>query len=204
MKRLVVFSTPNTPKLDEILSFVFPESLKNKKVAYLPVGGKNSKEEYTSFWREKAKQYKAEFLFIDSTNENLSEEKEKLDRANTLLISGGNTFQLLHDLKKNGLFEEIKKFKERDEFVIAGWSAGAVLMTPTIEVSGRPNRDGGKSPADENKVGVTDLTALGFIDFEVFPHFDEMTQKQTFEEYNIKKHGKVKALKDGDYLVIEC
>lgn len=203
IKRLVIFSTPNTPKLDEILSFVFPESIQNKKLAYLPVGGKNSKEEYTNFWREKAKQYKAEFLFIDSTNENLSEEKEKLDRANILLISGGNTFQLLHDLKKNGLFEEIKKFKEREEFIIGGWSAGAVLLTPTIEVSSRPKIDGGTSPSDENKVGIADLTSLGFVDFEIFPHYDDTTQKQTFEEYAKKKNGNVKALTNDEYLVVD-
>jgi peptidase E len=63
-------------------------------------------------------------------------ESEKLLSCGALLIAGVNTFGLLHNLKKSKLFETVQKLNEKEEFVIAGFSAGALILTPSIESCG--------------------------------------------------------------------
>jgi dipeptidase E len=48
--------------------------------------------------------------------------------------------------------------------LLVGASAGALMMTPTIDLA-----DG----FDENIFGLTDVKGFYFVDFEFHPHFDE-------------------------------
>src|SRR3989344_2826813 len=203
MKRLVLFSSPKGKNLEEILDKIFPQEIENKVFAYLPVEGKHSRQEFTEYWQEVSKKFNTEFLFIDNTSENPQDEKEKLARANILVITGGNTFELLNNIRQTGLDGELLNFIKKPEFVIAGWSAGALLMSPTIEVASLPQRDGSKTPMDNNKWKLTDITGLGFVDFEVFPHYDVSLHDSTYRKYNEKKSGKVRALTDDDFIVID-
>ena len=82
-----------------------------------------------------------------------------------LLITDGNTFALLDKLKRTGLDRAIKNFVKKDNFVLSGFSAGALVLTPNIKVC---NLD----KYDANKVGIEDYAAIGIVDFEVFPVFD--------------------------------
>lgn len=203
MKRLIIFSSPKGKNFEEILDKIFPQEIEKKVFAYLPVEGKNCNHVFTDFWLDMAGRYDAEFIFIDNTSDNPQAEKEHLARANILVITGGNTFELLNNIRNTGLDGALLNFVKKDEFVIAGWSAGALLMSPNIEVASLPHRDGSKTPMDNNKWKLSDLSGLGFVDFEVFPHYEEEIHKNTFEEYNKKKNGKVKALTDDDYIVID-
>ncbi len=73
-----------------------------------------------------------------------------------MVITGGNTFKLLDNLRKSGLDKAIKEFSNKSEFVLAGLSAGALVLTPTIEVCNLPNYD-------ESTVGIDDFTGLNII-----------------------------------------
>ena len=200
MKRLVLFSSPKGKNLGEIIKKIFPSEIENKVFAYLPTHKKYLNEEFADKWKDTARKYDAEFLYIDL--EEPEDAKDKITKANILLMTGGNTFWLLDFLRKTGLYDAIKELYKKPEFIIAGWSAGAMVMTPTIAIGGLPNRDGGSSPMDDNKVGLTDLTAFNFVDFEIFPHYDESLHKKTFDDYNKMKNGKVKALTDDEYIII--
>jgi len=52
-----------------------------------------------------------------------------------LIISGGDPFQLLINLRESGLDRAIIQFTKRDEFILAGYSAGAYVPTPTLEIT---------------------------------------------------------------------
>lgn len=88
----------------------------------------------------------------------------RLSQVDVIYVSGGNTFHLLDQARKTGFDKWLKTALETKVYV--GGSASTILMTPSIEVASL-------EPGDENLVGLTDLTGLNFVDFEVEPHCDE-------------------------------
>lgn len=95
----------------------------------------------------------------------------RLDEVDILWLAGGNTFHLLDQARKTGFDIWLKK--NIDKKVYVGGSASSILMTPTIKVA---------VGADENYAGITDLTGLGYVDFEIDPHCDEaqFTEVETY------------------------
>lgn len=85
--------------------------------------------------------------------------------SDMIYLSGGNTFYFLKSIKRQGFDLELKKYVKKGG-VLAGLSAGAIIMTPTIATASYPKFD-----RDDNDVGITDLEALRLVPFEFFPHF---------------------------------
>lgn len=198
MKRIVLFSMPTNRNIQQISELIFPTDMANKLFAYMPSNGSNSPQKYTDFWKEITDKYNTEFRFIDNLSNDESQ-KEKLLSSNILLITGGNTFELLNNLRSSGLDKTIKEFCQKDEYVLAGFSAGAIILSPTIEVAYQPSSMG----VDENIVGVTDLTGLNIIDFEVFPHFEEISDRQTIEKYKQQSKYPIKEIINESYIVLD-
>lgn len=194
MKKIIVFSQPTEKDFDKILDRIFPKELLNKVLAYMPADGANCPQKYSDEWKSYAKNYQAEFKFTDNSKVNAVAEQEKLLNSNILVISGGNTFTLLHNLRRSNLFNTIQEFAKKEEFVIAGFSAGAIILSPTIEICNLPD-------FDENLVGIKDLTGLGIINFEVFPHYSD-AQKETLEKYRKTIKNKVKTITNEKFIVI--
>lgn len=88
----------------------------------------------------------------------------RLREADVLLFEGGNTFHLMHWIKKSGLdklFPELLKEK-----VCIGISAGSMVMTQSLFLSES------KLLYDEDPGDVAQDKALGFVDFNIMPHFN--------------------------------
>lgn len=85
--------------------------------------------------------------------------------SDLIYLSGGNTFHFLKHARENGLLRELLRYVALGGR-LAGHSAGAILMTPTIHTASFPEFD-----RDDNRVGLTDWRALGFVNFDVFPHY---------------------------------
>lgn len=162
----------------------------------MPSDGANCPQKYVDEWKGYAQQHNAEFRYIDNSKEKSAEEVEKLLDSNILVITGGNTFKLLDNLRKSGLDKAVKELADKNEFVLAGFSAGALVLTPTIEVCNLPNYD-------ENLVGITNLTGLNIVDFEVFPHYEEAQQKSVLDEYQTTTKNEVKEITNDGYMVID-
>jgi len=192
MKRIVLLST--FVESDEMFKLVFPAELKDKVLAYMPSDGANMKWEYVEQWQAYAKERGILFNLIDNSKVNSREEVEKLMSSNVLVITGGNTFTLLRNLKKSGMDRVVKEFVKKDDFVVVGMSAGALVLTSTIEVCNLPNYD-------DNKVGLEDLSALGLVDFEIFPHYSKEYEKD-LDEYRKKTKNKVKEIADGEIILV--
>ncbi len=82
----------------------------------------------------------------------------RLQKADVLLFSGGNSFHLMRWIKESGLellLPELLKTK-----VWAGISAGSMVTNPTLALS---NND--KKIYYEEQFGNIDEDALGFVDF---------------------------------------
>ena len=90
----------------------------------------------------------------------------RLEACDVIFISGGNTFHLLDQARKTGFDKWINAHRAK---VFVGSSAGTILFTPNIGIAAADY-------GDENYAGITDLTALGWVDFEVAPHYEQQLQ----------------------------
>lgn len=195
MKRLVLFSKPTEEIIDELLKLIFPDEIENKVAAYMPSDGSSIKEKYLNLWRSHARKRNSKLVIINNSKRGKEAEKEarKILDADVLIITGGNTFTLMDHLRKSGLDKIIKEFVKKDNFVLAGWSAGAIILTPKMGVLKIEDYD-------ENLVGLKDLTGLGLVNFEIFAHYGPKWEK-VISEYEKTTENEVKKLTDEDYLV---
>src|SRR5882762_1500933 len=138
MERIILFSTLTASNRKAVLGQLFPAAIQNKVFSYVPSSGVKGSEPYIKQWREIAQEYGAQFNVIDNSMRD-AEEQRKLLSSSIVLISGGNTFSLLKNLRESGLDKSIEEFVEKTDFVLAGFSAGALVLTPTIEVCNLPN-----------------------------------------------------------------
>jgi peptidase E len=111
---------------------------------------------------------------------NLADEKfgKAEIKFDVIYVSGGNTFAILDRMKKTGFFDFVKK-AVGEETIYAGISAGSVIAGKSIEIAGWG------SEGDENEIGLTDLSGLGFTDIAIYPHFwDE--EKEEVDQFKKK------------------
>jgi dipeptidase E len=94
-----------------------------------------------------------------------AQQEAKLFSSDAIFIGGGNTFYILHHLKKRRLLAKLRAFV-REEGVLMGLSAGSILMTPNVMTAKVPALD-----CDDNEVGLKDLRALALVPFEFSPHY---------------------------------
>jgi dipeptidase E len=196
MKRILLFSTLTASNHRTVLDQLFPADIQNKVFSYIPSNGIKNSEPYIEEWRVIAQEYNAQFNVIDNSV-NKTEEQRKLLSSNIVLISGGNTFSLLKNLRESGLDKSIEEFVKKPNFVLAGFSAGALVLTPTIEVCNLPN-------FDENLVKLENLAGLNIVSFEVFPHYNEHLQKAVLESYQESTTNHVREITDENYISIDC
>jgi dipeptidase E len=192
MKRILLFSALNEGNRRSVLGQLFPSAMQNKVFSYMPSNGVQDSGPYIEQWRAIAQEYGVQFNVIDNSVRE-TDEQRKLLSSNVVLISGGNTFELLRNLRESGLDKTIVEFVGKSEFVLAGFSAGALVLTPTIKICNLPN-------FDENLVKLEDFSGLGIVDFEVFPHYDEHLQKATLENYRKTTANKVNEITDEGYI----
>lgn len=198
-KRVILFSQPSVSIFDKLKIDLFPSFLAKKTLGYLPSDGSNQEAnlKYTPTWQQFAELNQAKFLFIDNSKrgDEAILEIQKLLSSDIVMISGGNTFTLLNHLRLSGLDKAILEFWQKDNVVLSGFSAGALVLTPTIEVCNTPN-------FDQNLVGITDLSGLNIVDFEVWPHYDP-TQETELTKYKQQNHYPLKTISNEDILVID-
>jgi len=90
---------------------------------------------------------------------------QEILKADIFFLGGGNTYYFIKNLREKKLLRVLKN-QSRLGKTIAGVSAGAILMTPTIESASYPKFD-----RDENDDDVTNMKAMGLVSFEFFPHY---------------------------------
>jgi len=167
MRRIVLFSTQTDNNARNVTESLFPDWLGERRFAFLPSDGIDSPARFRTYWEDLARANNATFdIAINSYRAAQSaQEADKIRACNILFLSGGNTFRLLRNLRNSGLDQAVIEFAQRENTVLAGASAGAIVLTPSIGICGIEG-------VDENRVGLTDLAGLGIVGFEIFPHYE--------------------------------
>lgn len=83
-----------------------------------------------------------------------------LAEARLIVVGGGNTFQLLRELRRRGLLSLIAERVRAGQAGYVGWSAGANLASPTI--------------CTTNDMPIVDpggFDALDLVPFQINPHY---------------------------------
>ena len=197
MSKLILFSQPTPTVLDTISSTLFYKP--RTTVAFMPSDGSNPKNpKYIDFWAEYIKKHNGEIVVIDNSRRGKDAQAEiaKLRKADALVLSGGNTFVFLYHLRESGLSDAVKDFVAEGK-VLAGFSAGAILMSPTIDIVNLPPDE------DENLPGLTDLTALDLIKFDIYPHYERDRHEKEIARYEQKTGREVRRLTDEDVIITE-
>lgn len=128
--------------------------------------------------------------------------RDILAQTDLVWVRGGNTFVLRRAMKQSGFDILIKEFLNKDQVVYAGYSAGAIVMTPTlrgIELCDDPSL----VPKGYDKEILWD--GLGEVDFSIAPHYrsghpeSDMIEKTV--EYFETNQIPYKALRDGQVVI---
>ena len=83
--------------------------------------------------------------------------------ADAIHLSGGNTYRFYYWILQRGLHPMLLDYANSGR-VIAGFSAGAIILTPDISYS--------QLCGDRNDIGLENLGGLGLVDFCFVPHVD--------------------------------
>ena len=116
-----------------------------------------------------------------------------------LEMIGGNPYYLLDSIRKNGFADVLEQFSENK--CIIGCSAGALVLTQTLDLINI------YSP-EMNTVGLKDLSACGFTDIQILPHYNKFVKRyDDFEErclqYERANNCKVIRINDGEGIIVE-
>lgn len=154
--------------LNRELIKLFPN--KRVKITYIPSAGDEDRKYFKEF-QDWYKFYGLSNLGFFSLEEKFNNKSvERLLTSDAIYLSGGNTYHFLFWLRKRNFLSSLKNFVKKGGFLI-GLSAGSILMTPRINISGVPSYD-----HDKNEVGIKNLEALGLVDFEFFPHYSSSSR----------------------------
>lgn len=120
-----------------------------------------------------------------------------VQKSQLIVVGGGNTFQLLHQIQQNKLIDVIRS-KVLGGTPYIGWSAGSNLACPTICTTN-----------DMPVVQPESFKALDLIGIQINPHFTNLTipnhggetrEARILEYLQLNPHKKVLGLPEGTLL----
>lgn len=119
---------------------------------------------------------------------------KKLTNYPIIYVCGGNTFYLLYHLKKIGADKLLTKLLKESDVIYVGVSAGSIVLCPTMKLAATVD-------PDPNEIGLTDLTGLGIVDFEIYPHYELKYEPELIAYEKTAQH-KVVRLSNSQAMVI--
>lgn len=126
--------------------------------------------------------------------------QEAVEKAQAIVVGGGNTWQLVKMLQENNLMEVIKKKVEAGTPYV-GWSAGSNIACPTL-----------KTTNDMPILEPASFDTLNLVPFQINPHYlddnndthgGETRETRIIEFIHANKEVYVVGLREGCMLLLE-
>jgi len=167
----------------------------NRKIGFIPTAANMEPGNKDWFINQFVNLQKYGFDWIDYIDPSAADVdwRARLHDVGVIFVSGGNTFHLLNQVRLTGFGEWLRE--HIDDIVYVGVSAGSIIMTPSIGIVQVHN-------GDKNVVGLTDLSALGFVGFEVSPHTPEAVSLEANKRYAATIQNKLYAYDDNAALCV--
>ena len=167
------------------------------QITYVPIDG----DEVSSYFKKFKSFFKPygfkKFIKLNLNRKNSKKVLTEAFKSQVIFFAGGNTYELMKNIKESGFSSEIKKFVRRGG-IIAGESAGVISLSPSINMAAIPSID-----ADLNDVGLKSTKGLGIFDFEFSPHYISDTKSdREIKDYSQKISTPIYACDDGDGIVV--
>lgn len=167
------------------------------KVTFIPASSDYGLEDFRDFVEAWDQVKNCQFVYFPIDYPFTDEMRNRALSSDIIFLSGGNTYSFLKNLRAHGLIQDLVNAHKSGR-VLAGLSAGAILMTPNINTAGFPSFD-----CDENFVGLKVKKALNFVNFEFFPHYVHSTRyREALKSYSLKSNYGIFALPDSSGLIV--
>ena len=144
---------------------------------FIPAHSDDAEVCYDSFIERFSPYAAINFRMLDPEGRVTKADIRSLKSSDLIYLSGGNTFHFLKNLRVSGLLETIRNFAKAGG-LLAGHSAGAILMTPHIRTAAIPDFD-----RDHNNVGIKNILAMRLCRFEFFPHYEDIPEYSEVLEF---------------------
>ncbi|HBZ87019.1 MAG TPA: peptidase S51 [Candidatus Edwardsbacteria bacterium] len=161
------------------------------KLAYIPSASDGTRR----YYREKCQYYKRygieDLLYFDLNREYDPAKTEELLACDAIHLSGGDPFQFLGSIRKRKFGPVLKEYLNKGG-ILLGISAGAIVLTPSINISHVFYR----SRTDQHQ-------AVSLVDFHFLPHWNlRQDQVDAVKKFSIDNQAMVYACQDGDGMVV--
>lgn len=212
MKLLLTSAGLSNPSITRALEELLGKSAQGVKLAFIPTAANAEPNEKGWLIDDLSNCKKAGFAvdIVDISAVSKEIWLPRLQEAEVLFLGGGNTFHLMHWVKRSGLQDELPSLLKTR--IYAGISAGSCIAGPTISNSVQ-NLFGEKY--DLEIKGGLGLVNFQFIPHLNSPHFDKIREENiraaardiTEPVYALDDNsalkivdGKIKVVSEGKYL----
>ncbi|NOS67594.1 MAG: type 1 glutamine amidotransferase-like domain-containing protein [Candidatus Peribacteraceae bacterium] len=161
----LILAGGGTPEQSMKVDQFFAGHLSGKKMLFIPhaISPKLWSYEKAFEWIQKSKAFGG--LEIVMWKDLQGKTEQDMKEFDALYLMGGNTFELLHQLRTSGILELIRKFLENGK-IVYGISAGAYVLGKDIQDRIPPEDE------DKNAIGLEDLSALNLLkNYNVHCHY---------------------------------
>ena len=128
-----------------------------------------------------------------------TQEAYELLKYDVVEFIGGNPYYLLNSIRVHNASAVIKQLAE--EKVLLGWSAGAMVITPSIEIVD-------KLTSEMNIVNLDDLDGLSLTNTHIIPHYNKFLKRfdkleDICQAYEQDPNCSIVRLNEGEGIIIE-
>ena len=168
MKLLLTSNGLSNPSIVSALFELVGKSAAETTIAFIPTAmniGAGDKDWFVDDLVNIKNQNIAHLDIVDISALPIEIWRPRLEAADVLFFSGGNTSHLMRWITESGLKELLPEFLKTK--VWAGISAGSMVTNPTLALSSND-----KKIYYEEITGYKSEEALGFVNFYVRPHYN--------------------------------
>jgi dipeptidase E len=181
---------PENERLDRY--FLEVTGKDSPKLAYIPSASDGTRK----YYRDKCEYYKKygieDILYFDLNKEYDDSLTAELLACDAIHLSGGDPFQFLGAIRKRNFGPVLKRYWENGG-ILLGVSAGAIVLTPSINIS----HVFYKSRTDKHH-------AVGLVDFHFLPHWNLREDRiEDVKRFSKEQRATVYACRDGDGIIIK-